>query len=144
MGWCNPLQQNLSPSWRMDSLFWRQRRPCPSNLDQPHPQLHLLSTPTKAHMITFCSVLEPDWIPIVLLQEGEICSLCYSQPAAYSVSCFPLANSGEEGHYLISSKVPRTVWGYLIPGKKMEVFCTFPHFPLYLHAHYCCTKLRAR
>lgn len=68
----------------------------PSNLDQPHPQLHLLSSPTKGHVITFCSVLEPDWIPIGLLQyvlEGEICSLCYSKPAAHSASCFALSNS---------------------------------------------------
>lgn len=37
----------------------------------------------------FCGLPGPDWIPTGLLQHvlgGEICSLCFSQPAAHSVS----------------------------------------------------------
>lgn len=49
--------------------------------------------------LSFCSLPGPNWIPTGLLQHvlgGEICSLCYSQPAAHGVSLvFPLQIQGK-------------------------------------------------
>lgn len=131
-GMMQPTPAEPVPFLENGLTFLKAEETMPIKPRSTHPQLHLLSTPTKAHMITFCSVLEPDWIPIVLLQHAwkvrsAPCAILNQQQIMSLVS--PLQIQGKRDIILFLQRCPGLFKATWSQGRRQR--CSVP-FPIFL------------